>query len=257
MKCEWNMRPILLTCVLLVVALGCTQQTDQQPAPAPQEPTPQIKPIIKSISAAQAQVDHCDAALNASERAAAQPVVARSVNMLSEALTARAQKYGLERETATQGISTFFERVFRVPQDLTPYRRRCGNDAGKGVKNLVAAVHSGRLQDLLDRYVTGPITYDVPVTIGSTNIQTYALPFTQARLVDTIVSRFEGCRSITITAIVLDRKVKSPPEGVPVFAKPPIKYHENWTAACGEVSKTFKVTHARDSEGPVGVYLVQ
>lgn len=217
---------------------------------AAQEVALSIRPVLELIHYTNAHLRYCDLETNTDD---AQDTVDAALIALSEALHIRAIAIGKKEEDVPKGVADYITSLTRAPTNLDRFRQQCPEDLREQIKILKSQEFRGYLDD----YVSLPVTYDTPFILAGTELETFAGPSTQRRLLDTIASRMGPCRNIRPVSITSEKRITDPPDNFPIFVAPTIIYKEVWMVECGDEIQRFEITHARDSEGPSGVYSVR
>ncbi|XAT62334.1 hypothetical protein GN278_17105 [Rhodobacteraceae bacterium Araon29] len=218
---------------------------------------PSIRPVLELIAITNAQLKHCKFEDSTGDKQAA---IDAAFIALSEALYMRAIALGRKEEDARKGVADYITlisqdpQITRGPKNLKIFRQKCP----KNLKRPMEILKSQEFQKYLSDYTSLPWIYDSPFILSGTTLETYAGPMTQRRLLDTLSYRM-GCRDIRPISISLDEKSVIDSTGLPIFVQPTIRFIEIWEVECRGrgATKSFKVSHSRDSEGPAGFYSVE
>jgi hypothetical protein len=222
----------------------------QASAVAAQEGSPSIRPVLELVSYTGAQLKYCQFADPPGD---AQETFDAALSALSESLTVRAIAVGKNPEDVPKGISDYIALITREPPNLAEFVKDCPPD----IKQQIDLLKSNSLQEYLENYRSMPVTYDKPFPVSDSGVESYADGSTQQLLLDTIRANLENCPDLKLVAIVLDSKSVDSRDNLPIFVAPNITYTEIWNVECGDQPGVFKITHARDSEGPNGLYSVE
>jgi hypothetical protein len=222
----------------------------QASAVAAQEGSPSIRPVLELVSYTGAHLKYCQFADPPGD---AQETFDAALSALSDSLAVRAIAIGKNPEDVPKGISDYIALITREPPNLAEFVKSCPSDINQEIDLL----KSSELQEYLAMYRSLPVTYDKPFTVSGSGVESYADASTQQLLLDTIRGNLENCPDFQLVSIVLDSKSVDSGDNLPVFVAPNIKYTETWGVKCGDQPSSFKITHARDSEGANGLYSVE
>lgn len=215
-----------------------------------QEVAPSIRPVLELVAYTNAYLKYCNFEEDIGD---AQVIVDAALISLAKALHARAIAVGKKEEDVPKGVADFITLITREPPSLAEFRKQCPNDLSEPINTL----KSTEFTSYLDDYISLPGTYDKQFALSDTDLETYAGPTTQRRLLDTIRSRMSPCGNLKFVSIETEGKSVDPPNNLPIFVAPTITFTEIWEVECDGQVQFFKMTHARDSEGPNGGYRVE
>ena len=215
-----------------------------------QEGSPSIRPVLELVAYTGAQLKYCQFADSPGD---AQETFDAALSALADSLTVRAIAIGKNPEDVPKGISDYIALITREPPDLAEFAKNCPAD----IKQQIDLLKSSMLKEYLENYRSLPITYDKPFPVSGSGVESYADASTQQLLLDTIRANLENCPDLKLVSIVLDSRSVDSGDNLPIFVAPNITYTEIWNVECGDQPGVFKITHARDSEGPNGLYSVE
>lgn len=217
------------------------------------EPEPTIKPFFRHVALYGSYLRYCDIPDGQIDLAAARKTVDQAFEKLGVAMTARAVALGVERAKAEREVAAFLKHNRRELTDQQRQRLRCPSD----FKPTLAVLASDRFDKALKAYAKSKPRYDKPFHVEGTGQESFASPSTQERLVQAMRGQLGDCSWFEIKEVTLRERRAAPASELPVFVLPRIVYFERWTVICDGKRTTFDAQHARDSEGPLGSYVVR